>query len=269
MTYQQIFDEYEGKYRIQNNEIYRKLLEEFKKCSGIDWRAVAEREKIASFQYKDVFWALHSLLFNHEAGNQFIPLFYQTLEHFGYNLTEDYVSFVRLIGQYTEYGLSNCVRNFVVKAPYIEKVIEKKGTVTVHSEQLGNITFCSIKKYFGENYFMKMLLQDDKVKGQCHNVSWSLMDYMPGSTLVTSLMSNSFVGTAYHSVIRDKDGFIVDAASSCVYKEKDYHQLFQDEIICETREEKRYEDLSRTSLLEGRNMANALVLALHEQKKKL
>lgn len=265
MTYRQIFDEYEGKFRIQDKKIFGQFLEEFKNCSGIDWKLFVREQN----DYTGAFWELHSTLFNKSEYAQYIPLFYQILEKYHYHLTEDYVSFVRLIGQHTTTYLPDNVRNFVTKAPYIDGVSDQDGKVTVYSEKLGNITFYSTSHYFLGNYFINLLFRNHSVVRECHNISWSLMDYMPGSTLVTSLIPSSFSGTSYHSVIRTRDHFIVDAANSCVYDEKDYHTLFQDEIVCETKDTDRHSALAETSLLEGRGMANAMVLTLHEQQKRL
>lgn len=269
LTYRQIFDEYEGKYRIQDKKIFGEVLEKFKQETGIDWRWIALDEHIEPTDYTTIFWLLHSKLFNIDEFRRLIPIFYKILEQYNYNLLEDYISFIRLVGTYSPHGIPNNVRNFISKAPYIDKIEDNKDGITIHSEKLGNITFYSTSKYFSNNYFVGVLLRNHKVDRQCHNVSWALMDYMPGSTLVTSLIPSSFSGTAYHTVIRDRENLIVDAANSCVYSEDEYHKLFQDEIICETKVENSNEDFSKTSLLEGRGMANALVLALHQQQKRL
>ncbi len=269
MTYRQIFDEYEGKYRIQDKEIMRKFLEEFKVASGVDWQSIAEDEHIPLTDYMRIFWELHTLLFTKREWEKYISLFYLLLEKYHYNMGEDYISFIRLVGQNTTYYLPNNVKNFIMKAPYVDRVKDDLGYITVYSEKLGAITFYSIQKYFADNCLANFILRNNQVVGECHNISWALMDFMPGSTLVTSLMPSTFSGTAYHTVIRDKKNLIVDAANSCVYSEENYHALYQDQIICETKVEKMHSALSETSLLEGRGMANALVLTLHSQQKKL
>ncbi len=269
MTYRQIFDEYEGKYRIRNQEITKKFLEEFKVTSGVDWQNIAENEHIPLTDYTGIFWELHTLLFNERELQKHIPLFYLLLEKYHYNMGEDYISFIRLVGQNTMYYLPDNVKKFIMKAPYVDRVKDDLGYITIYSEKLGKITFYSIQKYFAENYLANFILRNNQVERECHNISWALMDLMPGSTLVTSLMPSTFSGTAYHTVIRDRKDLIVDAANSCVYSEENYHALYQDQIICETKVEKTHSALSETSLLEGRGMANALVLALHSQQKKL
>lgn len=270
MTYRQIFDEYEGKFRIQNKDTFRLFLEEFKEYSGIDWKIIVQNEHLDPTDYTNIFWSLHTALFNIDELKRVIPQFYQLLEKYHFNFEEDYISFARLIGSHMVDSLPNNVRNFVMKAPYIDDVSDNGGKVTIYSEKLGNITFYSTNKYFSGNYFMEALFRNNKITGECHNISWTLMDYMPGSTLVTSLIPSSFLGTTcYHTVIRDRDSLIVDAANSCVYEEADYHNLFHDEIICETKDTERHEALSQTSLLEGRGLANAMVLTLHKQQKKL
>lgn len=269
MTYRQIFDEYEGKYRIQDKEIMKKFLEEFKVLSGVDWQCIAENEHLPLTDYIRIFWRLHTLLFTMNELGKYIFLFYQLLEKYHYNMREDYVSLVRLVGQNTSYCLPDNVRNFIMKAPYVDRIKDDLGYITIYSEKLGKITFYSTHKYFEDHRFVSSILRNNQVVRECHNISWKLMDFMPGSTLVTSLMPSTFSGTSYHTVIRDKKNLIVDAANSCVYAEENFHSLYQDQIICETKVEKIHSALSETSLLEGRGMANAMVLALHNQQKKL
>ncbi len=267
MTYTQICDEYEGKWRISNHAIFHKFLEEFSAISGIDLSELAETYGVEKTDYTNLFWILHSYLFNHKP--EMIPSFYQQLETYHFNLNNDYISLVRLVGHNTEDRLTPAVRNFLMRAPFIDDVSDSNGKITIHSEKAGDISFYSTMRYFSEDFLIRYLLKNFPTIEECHNISWKLTKKLPGSTLVTSLVPMLFEGTHYHTVVRDASGFIVDAANGVVYEERDFHRLFQDEIVSETKHGDLEQCLSETSLMEGRSYASALVLALHNQKKKL
>ncbi len=267
MTYTQICHEYENKYRFSNDVLFKRFLDEFCSISNIDRKLIAEDYGVMESDYTSFFWILHSYLFNHLPEQ--IPNFYRLLEKYQYNLNVDYVSMLRLTGHNIVDELEDNVKDFLMKTPYIEKVSSHQGQITIHSEKLGNITFFSTAKYFCNNHRVCYVLEHFPSIEDCHNISWKLMSRMPKSTLITSLLPMPFEGTCYHTVVRNADGMIVDAANGVVLEESFYHQLFQDEVIVETEDKDLEARLSSTSLMEGRSYPDALVLALHEQKKRL
>lgn len=267
MTYTQICDKHEGQYRVSNHLIFKNFLKEFVSISGIDMKELVVSYQLAEDNYTDLFWILHSYLFNHLP--DLIPSFYELLEKYHYKLGTDYISMLRLAGNNTEYELKDVVKQFLTRAPYIEDVSDCKGKITIHSGQLGNITFYSTAKYFQNDYLIRYLLENFPTENECHNISWKLTKVLPGSILITSLIPMPFEGTCYHTTVRNQDGMIVDAANGVVLEEECYHQMFQDEVIVETKASDLERRLCETSLMESRSYPSALVLALHEQKKKL
>lgn len=266
-TYTNIYDENEGKYRVINDKVFETFLTEFSIESDIDVDDIVERYHVKRKDYTNLFWMLHSYLFNFRP--ELIPLFYGLLERYHYHLGSDYVSLIRLAGLNISFDLMQNVKDFLLKAPYIEEVSSNQGEITIHSAQLGTITFYPTQRYFQENVLVHYLLTNFPNACECHNMSWKLTKAIKSSRLVTSLLPMPFEGTCYHSTVRMENGFVVDVANGIVVPEDNYHQIFQNEIICETDRVDLEQNLGRTSLMEGRNFSSSLVLALHEQKKRL
>ena len=87
-------------------------------------------------------------------------------------------------------------------------------------------------------------------------------------------MPSYFEGTHYHTVLRDNEGLIVDAAMEAVYTEDTRDMLFKADDICLTKKEEMDEKLNLAIEAEDEkskniDFPNAMLLTLYEQSRGL
>lgn len=269
MNYDQIYDEYDFKYRSMNNAIFEQFIEEFRKRSGVDARKVLDFLQVWSDDPKEVFHLLLNFIMDYKP--QYIELFYQLLAEFNYNMALDLADFMGVIGRH---GISDILpfdmQSFLLKSPLIHGITNNQGIITFSTNQFGNISFCSTKKYFQDDSSVSQFLQMNPVSRKCHFISWQLLSFLKNASLITALIPNYFVGTYYHTIIRNQDGMLIDSATSLVYDESTFANLFRGEIVSETNQDDVLESYHK-AIDDGvpTDFAPALVLALHKQKQNL
>ncbi len=175
---------------------------------------------------------------------------------------------LRMLGKSTFGKLNRSVVEQFSAHPYIVKVSyeEKKIHITLASGE--EYSFYSIYDYFAKNskMFEYIMKNRNHLFAQCHTDAWDTAHLLNDSTLLTELIPNCFVGTYYHSIVEDKNGMYIDLANEIVYDEKIRYDLYQAEIVCETKEEDLLEKLEEANAYFGEtSYAEALLIATHQQ----
>ena len=177
-----------------------------------------------------------------------------------------------MLGKTTIGKLNRSVLEQLSNRPYIGKISyeDKKIHITLISGE--EYSFFSIYDYFDKNsrishYIMKYR---NELFGQCHNDAWDATILLNDSTLLTELIPYCFVGTYYHSIVEDKDGMYIDLANEIVYDENVRYNLYQAEIVSETKKEDLYQKLADANEYFGESpYASAIIIAAHQQALKL
>lgn len=273
MGYNEIYDKYQTQYEISNRIKFREFVEAFKKETGVSADGLMEAYQVNHDDPASVFYFLKWVLFNYN--RKYIPYFYELLDNFGYDMFSEIMDTMTLIGKDTHTNVSSDVINYSLISPYINRITvdqSQKGLITIHSDELGDYSFYPSRVYLNNNEGALNLINKYKTSGFCHQMSWELMNHHDKCTLVTSLLPSYFEGTHYHTVLRDNNGLVVDAAMEAVYTEDTRDMLFKPEDICITEKEdteRKLELAIEAEDEESKNIdfPNAMLLTLHEQSK--
>ena len=175
---------------------------------------------------------------------------------------------LRILGKTTIGKLNRSILERLSNRPYFGKISyeEKKIHVTLSSGK--EYSFYSIYDYFAKNSKMFEYIMDyrNELFAQCHTDAWDTAHLLNDTTLLTELIPNCFVGTYYHSIVEDNNGMYVDLANEIVYDEEVRYDLFQAEIVSETKKEELHQKLEEAKEYFGESpYAEALLIATHQQ----
>lgn len=275
MGYKDIFRENQEKYEISNRIIFKKVLEIFKRETGLNVDHLLPVYQIDSSDPAQVFCFTKWFLFTNK--QEYIPYFYKLLESFGYDMFSEVMDTIVLLGKNAEPRVHPDYVNYALISPYINRITvdnNKDGLVTIDSEELGTYSFYPSRFYLQDNEPAINLIKNYVTQGFCHQMSWAMMDHIDKCELVTSLLPSYFEGTHYHTVLRNEEGLIIDVANEAVYSEDVRDMLFKSKDICSTAKEDADSKLKLAIEAEDEEsktteFPNAMLLTLHEQSKGL
>lgn len=275
MGYIDIYDKYQTQYEISNRIKFKEFLEAFTKDTGFSADNLMKAYKVNQDDLAQVFYFVKWVLFNYN--RKYIPYFYELLDNFGYDMFSEVMDTMKLIGKDTHKDVDPDVISYALISPYVDKITvnkDKRGLVTIHSDELGDYSFYPSRVYLNDNKEALKLINKYETSTFCHQMSWELMNHHDKCTLVTSLLPSYFEGTHYHTVLRDNEGLIVDAAMEAVYTEDTRDMLFKADDICLTKKEEMDEKLNLAIEAEDEkskniDFPNAMLLTLYEQSRGL
>ncbi len=199
---------------------------------------------------------------------QYINIFFELLEKFGYNSLNEICTYMALIGNNDPLSLE-VLFEILTQSPFVDKVLFNNGLIVIESK-LGTFEFIHAQEYFKDNEEILDYLFENDTTQNCHNCSLDILKKLRKGTLITVLVQAEFVGTCYHTVLQDEKGNIVDIANKAVYTLDTFHKLYNgltivsmtdikdiDDEISQIRSEIR-QDLHNTEY------SPALLLALHK-----
>ena len=206
--------------------------------------------------------------YHKELLNSFYDAYRKKNGNLKYLITED----MRMLGKTTIGKLNRSVLEQLSNRPYIGKISyeDKKIHITLISGE--EYSFFSIYDYFDKNSRMSQYIMKyrNQLFGQCHNDAWDAIITLNDSTLLTELIPYCFVGTYYHSIVEDKNGMYIDLANEIVYDENVRYNLYQAEIVSETKKEDLYQKLADANEYFGKSpYASAILIAVYQQTLKL
>ena len=202
--------------------------------------------------------------YREELLNSFYDTFIKNNGNLNFLITCD----LRALGKTTFDKLNRSVVEQFSAHPYITKITyeDKKIHITLTSGK--EYSFYSIYDYFAKNpkMFEYILKNRNHLFAQCHTDAWDTAHLLNDTTLLTELIPNCFVGTYYHSIVEDKNGMYIDLANEIVYDEEVRYDLFQAEIVSETKKEELHQKLEEAKEYFGETpYAEALLIATHQQ----
>lgn len=272
MGYNDIFYENEEKYMNLNQNQFKNFIELFRKETGIDASKLYEKEGIEKDDYISQFYYLKYIVYTYYP--KFINVFFNLLDNCGYDLSSEIIEAMKLIGRNSTSILDEDIKQYILLSPYIDDITNNKGKFTIHSNDFGDYSFMSTKKYLENNKEAIKLIKGYYTALFCHQMSWEMMKYLDDASIITSLLPSYFTGTYYHTTIRNEDGIIIDIANESVFDDQTRDFLFKGKIICETKKEDLENCLNDALLNEDEeakkvDYPNAMLLTLHEQWKRL
>ena len=164
--------------------------------------------------------------------------FFKVIEESGYNLNSELIDVMKLLGQQTNLRYAQDIIQYVLENPYVDEVMNEGPKITVKSERLGDRSFYSAKAYLSDNLPARTILMGN-LDHRCHQISTELIEEVPNSKIVTSLLPSYFEGTYYHSYIKD-EGMTIDAVNHIVMPHNSYDDLFQPQVITELSKNELY-----------------------------
>ena len=267
MDFDEIIYRYEEQFVELNNEnifdFVFSFLEEHHLCTK---EKFLQNHSLENLNPYTLFDSLRNYLaeYHKELLNSFYDAYRKKNGNLKYLITED----MHMLGKTTIGKLNRSILEQLSNRPYIGKISyeDKKIHITLVSGE--EYSFFSIYDYFDKNpkmlqYIMKYR---NKLFGQCHADAWDATILLNDSTLLTELIPYCFVGTYYHSIVENKDGMYIDLANEIVYDENVRYNLYQAEVICETKKEDLYQKLEEAKEYFGESpYADALLIAVHQQ----
>ena len=270
MKYKDIFYLKEEQYYAINQRHFKNFVESFKNEFRIDITELAKSEGIPNNDFVKQFYLLKYAINLYYP--KYIPEFFARLEASGFDVSSEIVDAMKTLGVNTIDALDEDLKQYILLSPYIQGLSINQGKIMIYSDEFGDYSFYSTRKYLLSNKKALAFIRKYVTQNYCHQASWSLIQYLDNANLLTSLLPAYFEGNYYHSVIRNQDGLIVDAANQVVYDEKTRDFLFKGNIVAETKKEhlncqlqvaKEEEDHESKEI----DFPKALLLALHRESK--
>lgn len=276
MDYESIFYHYEEQFKNINNERMKNFVYLFLKASGISEKEVKTIYDVRENDYIDFYDALKKIVYRFYPN--LIPFFEDLLRQSEFKTIYSIQEALFYLGSTTNKNLNREWENIVKLSPYIEEIGYSKGKITIYNENFGNFSFSSIQDYFRHNFYAKQFIRkmrcdaSDKDGGICHIASWEFIQLLDNASLITELLPFCYEGTYYHSVIRNEEDMFIDLANEVVYDENVRKNLYQGQIVCETKKEDLESHLNDAIRDSGNpdieeEFGNALLLTLHKQSK--
>lgn len=233
MGYSDIFYLKEEKFYLANQKLFKNFLDFFRRETGLDWQSLIAKTDIPVNDYRKLFYFLRqTIILNFP---KYVPIFFKLLEDSGFDMSSEIIYAMKLIGKNTFDDLDEDLKQYILRSPIIDAVSSKKGKITIFSEEYGDYSFSSTKKYLYENKKALYLIQNYLTEGFCHQMSWEIMKYLNDASLITSLLPSYFEGEYYHTVIRDNNGLIIDSANEAVFDDDTRDFLFKGHDVVETK----------------------------------
>ncbi len=269
MDYESIYYENETKYKEINNQKLKKFIDAFVESTKIDIESVKAIEMVKENDYEDLAHSLRNYIFTFYP--QYISLYYHLLQESHYKMVYDILDGMFLLGCSTNKRLNREKCNLLLQSFYVNTISYVDGKIILNSH-FGEYSFSSLRDYFRGNYDATTYIRNNDMPGHCHNVSWDFISILNRASLVTELIPYYFEGTYYHSIIRNEDGLFIDLANEIVYGEDVRKNLFQGQIVCETKKEDLEKDLYNAIVASNHpsieeDFYESLILALHKQMK--
>lgn len=264
-----VYYENEAKYLKVNNECFKKIIDLFCLNTGLDLSPIMGKSNMDYISL--VFYLDDYLCKSHP---EYVSVLYGIMSKMGFNSLHHIYGYIKELSFEETSELNQDVRNSISGCSCVDDIKLEDGNISVYSDLLGTFSAIRLRKYFEGNSSVLEYLNNTYLSNRCHHVSFELMAYIPGATLVTYLLPSYFLGTYYHSVVRDANGMVIDPVVGIVLDEDTRTRLFGGTIVTET---KGSELLDR--FLEADEVADdkwkeicsspALTIAIHEQIKKM
>ncbi len=272
MTYQELFYQFEEQYYKENNAMFLMFLKEF-----LQEYQLPPLEKFAKVNHIDIqngyrlFYCVIGYIYSYSP--ELVSPFYEKYLKFNGNLNACITNDMYVLGDTTSNKDKKFWCNALLNNPYIENITYKNKEFKLELTSKEKYSFYSIYDYLRSSlktmhYFLRK--HKDKLHGNCHNVSELLLKMINNTTLITELIPDYFVGTYYHTIVRDENGLFIDLAKHIVYDERVRNELFQGEIVCETKQEDFETALEEANTYFGETpYAYSLLIATHQQALKM
>ena len=267
MYFNNIFYLNEKQYRFINEICFKNFIKDFKKETGIDTYHDAIKKGISKNNYTEQFFYLRYRIFTNY--KEYINEFFNLLENYGYNMINEIIRSMCLIGETTFIKLEDSIKNYVLLCPFINDIENNNGKITIHSNLFGDYSFITTLNYLSNNPDALSLIIYYVTKQYCHIMSWDLIKCLENASLITYNLPYYFFGYYYHTIIK-QDESIIDVANSFVIDEETRDRLFKGRLVVETPKE----DLNK-KLAEAKNYLHPeedfnkpLIIALNKEREK-
>lgn len=267
MTYQELFYQFEEQYDKENNTSFLMFLKEF-----LQEYQLPSLEKFARVNQIDIqngYRLFHCVIdYIYSYSPELISSFYEKYLKFNGNLNACIIDDMYVLGDTTNKKEKKFLCDSFSNNPHIETITYENKEFKMELTSGNKYSFYSIYDYFRGSLLMMYFIRKNrkKLKGDCHNVSVFVLKALDHSTLITELIPDYFVGTYYHSIVKDENGLFIDLANHIVYDERVRNELFQGEIVCETKQEDFKTKLEEAYAYFGESpYAEAILIAEHQQ----
>ncbi len=270
MNYYKIYLENEGQYRDINRQKFREFITEFGNKTGlINLKVINSYE---NSEYEELYYRLREFVLTKHP--EYRTLFYEILEQKGFQLKDEILLAMRIIGNEANTTLDSNIKDYLLLSPYINEIRTQEGKFYIQSNIFGDFSFDTTYHYLQNNPHLKDLFDFFLVKQHCYQASWELIKYLKDASLVTFLLPSYFEGNYYHAVVKDDKDLYIDLAYGCVYDEEVRKKLLAGEIVSEIKKEKIQESLEIAKAQESleskkEDLPPTLVLALYDQSKNM
>lgn len=170
MGYKDIFYQREEQYHSINQQHFK-----------IDITEMIRKKGIPSDDFCKQFFILKYMVNLYYP--QYIYEFFHKLEESGFDVSSEIVDAMKLIGRNTINTLNESVKQYVMLSPYINDVAINNGKITIYSDEFGNYSFYSPRKYLQKNKKALKMINQFTTQGYCHHLSWELMTYLEKENL--------------------------------------------------------------------------------------
>lgn len=268
MGYCDIFYANEEQYYSVNQSRFKFFLDLFQKETGLNWRNLVANSDIENDDFTKIFYELRYIILLYFP--KYISTFFKLLEEWGFDVSSEIIDAMKVLCRNTINYIDEGIKEYLKLSPAIDYISNDKGKITIHSDEYGDYSFCSIRKYLALNEKALWLIKNYETQGFCHQMSWELMNYLEQANLITTLLPSYFEGQYYHTVIRNQDGLIIDIANEAVYSDDMRDFLFKGHDVIETEKKDLKIKLSDAIASEDDksksiNFPNAMLLALHKE----
>lgn len=269
MTFQELFYQYEEQYSEKNNALFLMLLKDFlQKYKLPSLEQIARINQIDMQNGYNLFNCVRYCLYNNfNNSSELLTAFYNLFLKFNGNLKACITHDMSNLGKSTNKKLDKFWQGELLKNPFMRSINYEDKKINIELSSGEKYSFYSIHDYFRNYFLMKCYIRifKNKFDGNCHNVSIFPLKHLENAILITELLPEYFVGTYYHSIVYH-NGLFIDLANQIVYDEKVRKELYQGEIVCETKIDDFQRKLKEANQYFGDTpYAEALMIALHHQ----
>jgi len=223
-----ILYEIEIKSERENEEIFRKVLDEF--YSVTNTKHIYKILLRKSYSNIDEFLKLkNKYIYNSKDINEFFSI----LTRYNYKYTHEYIDLI-----YDLAHLQNPNRNLKVIKKYLNSPViddvsfNGKDCFTIITSLIGKLEFILASKYYANNENISEYISFNNLVNRCHDNTLFMAQFFEDYYSITSLCPNYFSGFYHHSyTLNSEESLITDLGFNIVMDKTIYYKLFESKDV--------------------------------------
>ena len=250
-----ILEEIDEKGREENEQIYKKVYDEFIETTGENYRLYYNKYSDRVREIKD----------NYIYTSKYNKLFFELLEKYNYHMEQEILDAIFDI-VYEKRNKDKIIKKYILSPVINDISLEERGKIKIYST-FGDFNYILAEEYFKDNKLISNYMKKNQLRNRCHDNTYFLSRVLKEYYTIASLCKSYFTGYFHHSYTYDnKNNYIIDLCRKSLIDKKEFDRLYEPKEIIRIKNsdvEKKIEFINRKTNMY--DICEILKIALYEE----